>query len=251
MNVSEPSAGNSAPRIGIVAALRWEVRPLLRQASAIRIEIPAPSSGHRTQERYEIYELTIAGHPTLLIVGGVGNENSYSAAQYLARCFPLRGLVSVGFAGGLSSGLEAGDVIAVSKVADVANKQWFPCDAALLPARCHLEGNLVAATEVVCSSEEKRALGAAWQAVAVDMESAGVARAALEAGLPFHALKCVTDSVEQGLAIDFNRCRSEDKDFSLWTVVWQGLTTFQGLGNLVRLAWNSRRAASALAAALQ
>lgn len=251
MNASDPSAGSSDLRfIGIVAALRWEVRSLLRHGSAARVELPSLFPDRRSRTR-EIYELTLGGHRVVLMVGGAGNENSYRAAQYLARSYPLRGLVSVGFAGGLSAGVGAGDVIAASKVADIASKRWFLCDSALLPARCDLQGDLVAANEVVSTAAEKRALGAEWHAVAVDMESAGVAGAALEAGLPFHALKCITDSVEQSLAIDFNRCRSEDKDFSLWAVVWQGLTTFQGVGDLVRLAWNSRRAASALAAALQ
>lgn len=252
MSASEPAIDNSDQRyIGMVAAFAWEVRSLLRQGSAARILTPSEFPDHQHQRQPEIYALTAGGHRVLLTVGGAGNENSYRAAQYLSQHFPLQGLVSVGFAGGLSSGIEAGAVIAINKVADLASQQWFPCVPGLLPARCDMRGDLVAASAVICTSEEKRALGAAWQAVAVDTESAGVARAALEAGLHFGAIKCITDSVEQSLSIDFNRCRREDKDFSLWAVVWQGLTTFQGVGDLFRLAWNSRRAASALAAALQ
>ena len=103
---------------------------------------------------------------------------------------------------------------------------------------------------VVGSPDQKRLLGERWKAIAVDMESAGVAQAASEAGLPFTAVKSITDPVEHRLSIDFSRCRSEDKGYFFWAIAKQSLLTHHGIIDLCSLAWNARRAAIALATAL-
>ena len=154
------------------------------------------------------------------------------------------------FAGGLVEGLNVGDVILANGVADQATSESLACDQNLLPVRSTRRGALLSATSVVATIEEKRRAGEQWQAVAVDMESAGVARAALRAGLPFGALKAITDLAEQSLSIDFDRCRSEDKGFSVWAAVWQGLSSFRAAKDLWRLGRNARQAAGALASAL-
>jgi adenosylhomocysteine nucleosidase len=233
--------------IALIAALPWEVRPLLRRSSS---SAPVGRFGTSQHERSAVRELTLDGSPVLLTVGGAGNDNSYLSAQSLIRSFPLSGLISIGFAGGLVPGIEPGTVLRAEKVIEVATKHDYPCNTEFVHAHHSSCGALVSTNVVVRSSAEKRALGSNWGAIAVDMESAGVARAAMEAGLPFGALKSISDSVEHSLSIDFDRCRREDKDFSLWAVVRQGLTTLDGCGDLFRLAWNSRRAASALATAL-
>lgn len=243
----------AGPWIGMVAAFPWEVRGLLRYGSRARQNRSQqqPYQGPPGNSRFKVHSLILGENPVLLAIGGVGAENSFCAAQYLARNFPLRGLATIGFAGGLASGMKAGEVILGDRVLDEATRERFECDTTLLPGHFHRRGNLLSVNAVIGSSERKRRLGEQWQAVAADMESAGVARAASQAGLPFGAVKAITDPAEQSLSIDFNRCRREDKDFSLWAIVWQGLTTTSGVADLVRLAWNARQAAAALATALQ
>ncbi len=84
----------------------------------------------------------------------------------------------------------------------------------------------------------------------VDMESAGVARAALLGGVPFCAIKSITDSVEQSISIDFERCQREHEKLSGWNIVREGIRSLSGVKDLWRLAGSSRRAAGGLAAAL-
>jgi hypothetical protein len=82
------------------------------------------------------------------------------------------------------------------------------------------------------------------------MESAGVARAALDAGLPFAAVRSITDASSQSFAIDFQRCRSEHGGLSYWKIVWEAFKSPRGIQDLMQLAGNSRRAAGNLALAI-
>src|SRR5262249_22976914 len=130
------------------------------------------------------------------------------------------------------------------------SRERHDCHSPLLPVRFTYRGDILSCKTVVTSSTEKLRLGKTWNAVAVDMESAGVAQAAARKRLPFFALKSITDSAEQSLSIDFNRCRSEDNSFSLWAIARQGLSSSRRAKDLWMLARNSRQAAGNLAAAL-
>ena len=241
MSASRSPDNGSGPRLGIIAAFAWEVRPLLRIGRAQRC-------GHTP---FRVRALGLAEKPMLLVIAGAGAANSFAASQYLTRSFPLSGLASIGFAAGLAPGIAAAEVIRGDSVIDAATGERYECDGNLAKARCDRHGNLLSVNSVIRSSEQKLDLGKKWKALAADMEAAGVARAAREAKLPFCALKAITDSAEQSLSIDFSRCQREDGDISVWAVIRQGLATPHGAAELARLAWNARRAAARLAAALQ
>ncbi len=265
---ASPQPSNaSRPCIGIVAAFRWEISSLMRQASRHtsrnvsynsstphRIDPPHAAANPEPSENKRPdpgrCALLRDGTPVVIAISGAGAGNSFRAAQRLAAEFPLGGLVTLGFAGGLIPGLRAGDVVLADVVIDQDSQERFACSTDLLPVRFNRRGNLLSAGAVIISSEEKFRLGEKWQAVAVDMESAGVARAAAAAGVPFCAVKSITDSADESLSIDFSRCQREDKNFSFWAIACQGLSTLNGARDLWRLARNARRAASSLAAAI-
>ena len=225
-------------RLGLVAAFWWEVRPMLKKQREVR------RLGRR------LYALTLHNAPVVLAISGAGPENACRAAQELVRQFPLRGLVSVGFAGGLSESLQPGELVLADSVIEEKSHERFICDEMLLPIASGQRGGLLSVSDVLHSPDQKRRLGTRWGALAADMESAGVARAARDAELPFGALKSITDSSGESIAIDFQRCRSDDGGLSSWKIVREGLASPQSLLDLWRLAGNSRRAAGTLALAL-
>jgi adenosylhomocysteine nucleosidase len=158
--------------------------------------------------------------------------------------------VSIGFAGGLAESLAPGDIVAADRVADARTGEAFDCSDALWPVENAHVGGLLCATRVIASAVEKRSLGGEWNAVAVDMESAGVARAASEGGVAFAAIKAITDAAGQSISIDFARCQSDDKRFSLRKIMIEGLRTPNGILDLWTLARGARAAARALAVTL-
>ena len=232
------NAPSCAAPVGVVAAFRREVSPLLRMNSGVK------------RLDHNRFSLELKGRSAVMAVSGAGVEHSFRAARELARKFPLQGLISLGFAAGLQNSLAPGALLVAEEVIEESSGERFPCEAALLPSRIACRGALLSVSTVLQSAVQKRQLGQRWNAVAADMESAGVARAAREAGLPFAALKSVTDSSDESIAIDFQRCRSEHGGLVIWRVVWEAVTSLQGLRDLIRLAGASRRAAHNLALGL-
>lgn len=103
--------------------------------------------------------------------------------------------ISVGFCGALDPMLRRGDVVVPESVRDAATGDAWTCDAALALGAGPRGGVLVTVPRVVSDPDARRALAG----VAVDMESAGTARACAEAGVPFAAIRAVTDRAHDAL----------------------------------------------------
>lgn len=224
-------------RLGIVAAFRWEVRALLKQ----RTTRPLGS---------DLYSVSLKKDRAVFTVAGIGAENAYNAARNLIAHYPVSALVTVGCAAGLDGSLAPGDVVVGTEVLDAENGRRLVCQPDFVGTKAGCFGRVLCVSNVIDSALEKQHLGRRWSAIAADMESAGVARAAEEAGLPFAALKAISDSSSEGLGIDFQCCQSEHDGLSYWKLVRHSLTSVSRFLALVRLAGNSRRAAGSLALAL-
>jgi adenosylhomocysteine nucleosidase len=196
------------------------------------------------------FSFNVAGETVKLAVAGVGVENSYKAARDLIERFGVRRIVSIGFAGALTGPLHVGDVVVADRVLDVRTGAKFDCGSEPWPIAGARRGALLCSAEVITAAAEKRALAEKWTALAVDMESAGVAHAAAERGIEFAAVKAITDTSDQSIAIDFARCRSDDKGFSLRKIVAEGIRRPHGIRDLWMLATAARVAARALAVVL-
>ncbi len=118
----------------------------------------------------------------------------------------VRGIVSFGVAGGLNPALRSGDIVIASEIV-TADKRW--ATAAVLTEmlislpvkgrRNVVNGVLVGVEEVVLGQVGKAALRATSGADAVDMESHIAARYAEEHGLPFAALRVISDPAHRAL----------------------------------------------------
>lgn len=137
-------------------------------------------------------------------LSGMGEARAYRAARFLAG----RGvcaLVSFGTAGALAPRLGAGDVMLGTAVLFgqeiiEADPDWPSRLAGKLDGQMRVEkGRILHAEAVVPSPADKSRLFVSTAALAVDMETAGVARAATEHGLPWLAIRAVVDA--QGVSI--------------------------------------------------
>jgi nucleoside phosphorylase len=112
--------------------------------------------------------------------------------------------------------------------------------------RKHETGLLVSQDRVACTIEEKRNL-CRTGASAVEMEAAGVSRAARKAGVPFYCVRVVTDGAAEPFPLDFNRMRDASGRFSRTRIVLaacrQPLRIFP---ELVKLDKTCKRASVAL-----
>ena len=118
-----------------------------------------------------------------------------------------------------------------------------------LPASLNIsEGVLAASNAVLSTAKAKLELGRSAGACAVDMESGAVAEAAARAGIPFLAVRVISDAVEfSPPAVLLNAVRPDGSaDLSrLLPLLLRGVVT---LPVLLRLAKESRAACSTLSA---
>ncbi|WP_175345295.1 hypothetical protein [Bradyrhizobium sp. ORS 375] len=110
----------------------------------------------------------------------------------------IRGLVSLGLAGGLCDEVSLGDVVVASAV--VFNGQCFPtddrwADGVLSEMSSAIYAPIAGADVAVTSAGARRELSRRSGAVAVDMESHSIARWAATNKIPFLAIRVVMDDV--------------------------------------------------------
>ena len=139
------------------------------------------------------------GLPQAAVVhSGVGAARSRAAALRAERV-PAAAVAVAGFCGGVAAGLRAGDVVVANELRE--HERVVACESAALAAALATEGvERVHAGPVACVDHvvrgPERDLLASEGAVAVDMESAWLLRAA--AGRPFVVLRVVLDAPGPG-----------------------------------------------------
>ena len=111
-------------------------------------------------------------------------------------------------------------------------------------------GTLVTVNKVATTPTEKRELAARTGAIAVDMETAGAVRVAQERGIPWLAVRAITDGVNDELPLDFNALANPDGSVNRGRVIRATLAQPHKIPALIRLGQRSSLAANNLAAFL-
>jgi adenosylhomocysteine nucleosidase len=209
-------------KIAIVAALDREVMRLVRRWRM--------SEHEHEGRRYRFFE----NPPVVVVCGGIGAEAARRATEAVIRLYLPSRVWSVGFAGGLDSAMKVGDGFRPCRVVDASDGSAVETDG---------EGTLVSYDSVV-GVEQKRKLGQAYGARAVDMEAAAVARGAQARGVEFAAYKVISDESDFELpAIERFIRNGEFRTlaFMRYTAIRPWLWP-----RVIRLARNSSRASETL-----
>jgi adenosylhomocysteine nucleosidase len=135
----------------------------------------------------------LRGLPVRIGIGGGSAAGASDACQSLIHQ-GVRGLVSFGLAGGLDPSWRPGALIIPRAVID--HDAIFEC-APLVGA--FNAPSILATDQIIVTRDAKSRLFAQSQAVAVDMESGAVARAAAAHNLPFAVLRAIIDPAERDL----------------------------------------------------
>ena len=223
-------------RVGIIAAMPGELKPLVQGWKPLHL----PHGENAWQGNIE-------GAACIAVCAGMGKAAAERACSIAVREAPLNTLVSMGWAGALSCGLQPGDAYVVNEVVDGVSGEVFPTQS---PARV---GNapplkLVTIDHVALAAEKKR-LGLSYQAVLVDMEAATVARFARSQGIPFHCLKAVSDTASEVLP-DFSRYTDTQGQLQLAALLAHVAIRPRYWPCLARIGKNGKKGAYALASAL-
>jgi len=247
----------AGPLLAVVAALRGEVAPLTARL--------APASRRRGRAgTCRFVHGTLDRLPLVVAWTGDGARAADEGLAALLDALPVARLLVVGVAGGLSPALAAGSVVVAERVADDTGEAPAPdfawanlgraaSSSAGSPASgpASWPGLLYSASRIIVSREDKRGLWARLgrpPVATVDLETAAFARAATAHGVPYAALRAVSDTADETLPVDFNRFRDARGGVREWAVAGWALGHPQAIPALVALAGRLRRAAVRLAA---
>src|SRR5215510_12118235 len=160
-----------------------------------------------------VQEARIAAGPGMIVICSSSDPQQLRALLATLDSSTFRGVVSFGVAGGLDPSLKTGDVVVATEVmagdtkflADMALNEEMIASAALKRSRLTrrrrrvVRGGLAGVERVVAASACKAALHSETGAAAVDMESHIAAAYAANAGLPFAALRVISDPAHRAL----------------------------------------------------
>jgi adenosylhomocysteine nucleosidase len=211
-----------------------EVAPLLKK---MRRREPPPGTLNGASRRLAVF----AGDLGVLVIGGIGAKAAGRAARMALELGPVDVLVSAGSAGALRPELKVGQVLRPSTIIDASTKNRFTSQGE--------KGTLVTYGEIL-GPEGKKDAAARFQADAVDMEAAGVARVAQEKGIAFLAIKSISDELDFALP-PMNQFVGADGEFHTRRFVGY-LAVRPWLWRTVgQMARDSQRASIALCEALE
>jgi adenosylhomocysteine nucleosidase len=153
-----------------------------------------------------VQEARIAAGPGMTVVCSSSDPQQLRALLTVFDPSTIRGVISFGVAGGLDPTLKSGDVVVATEVlagdtrwlADLVLNQELIASVALGGRRV-VRGGLAGVEEVAAARSVKAALRSETGAAAVDMESHIAAAYAAEAGLPFAALRVISDPAGRAL----------------------------------------------------
>ena len=171
-----------AMRVGIIAALPGELKPLVKDWKRTATK----TAGVKKWEKSRGDDTWIA------VCAGMGADAVRRAFTEAESDGPLNMVLSVGWAGSLQDGISPATVQIPTTVIDVLTGEQF------LLTKC--ERKLILATTAhVANAAEKIRLRATYHGAIVDMEAAVVARLAEMRGIPLVCIKGVSDAAEANL----------------------------------------------------
>ncbi len=216
------------PRVAILAALPRELAPLVQ-------DWPVNTRSHTDSSTISECDRAIA------VCAGMGQERVTHALELAEGRGPICSIVSVGYAGALHSGYVQGRIYWPAAIIEGASGERFHCDGGT--------GTLLTVDHVV-QREGKPPLAQRWNADLVDMEAAVVAKLARMRGLPFRALKVVSDEAGDRLP-DFHRFMDERGAFREAAFVRHIMFRPWLIPASIRLAHRSAQASQLIATALR
>ena len=195
--------GTDEPTLGVLAAMPEELGTLRERAPR-----------RRTIQGVEVAEVELAGARAVCAVDGVSKVAAAHAADLLLGEAPLAALLVVGTCGGLRRSLTPGPLVHCTTAvqADLAVRDGREvADDAGLRARWSAvaagpAGWFLTADRPVQTPWRRLRLARAFAGPCIaDMETAATAAMAARAGVPWAALRAVTDGAGFGTALAFRK----------------------------------------------
>ena len=194
-------------KIGIICAVEREAAPFLKT-----LEMSAVTE----ESMLKFYHGRACDKEVILVVSGVCKVNAAIAARVLIDTYGVDAIINSGTAGAIAEELEIFDTVISTEVAyhDVANEiltknhpkmdsVFFKADEGLLAVANNLRteapivfGRMVTG-EVFIADEGRERIIRKFNPLSVDMETGAIAHACYVSGVPFIAIRSITDTAKK------------------------------------------------------
>lgn len=205
----------------------------------------------------------------IIVRSGVGQALAYKAAREAVKKFPLRYIISIGFAGGLTPELKISDLILSDNIFFCENEgSLFLFNKVQLSQASRLYnhgnkikkilnknsikykfGNIISINKVASSVKFKEWLGKNYPVMGVEMETASIAKIAEEQKIPFFSLRSVSDEVSHSI-IWTSKFTNENGKINKLGLAFHTLTHPTLIPRAIELKKNASKAAKTLTKAL-
>ncbi len=214
-------------KIGIIAAMPGELKPLVRNVP----KLPVVRKSGISMWQWERGDLEVVA--VCAGMGAAAARRAFTAAEHTGS---LDEVLSIGWAGALTDAAKVGECYIPSEVIDAQTGERFELGSA---------GERCVTTVRVADAAEKRRLAATYGAKLVDMEAATVARLAQMRGIPMRCFKAVSDGVDAELP-DLNQYIDAHGKLRMAGFLAAVATRPRSWGALLQLGRNSAKAATSL-----
>jgi nucleoside phosphorylase len=213
----------------VIAAMEREVHPLVRAWPRAAL-----NDGDRNFFAFENGDRAV-------VISGIGHKNAELAARAAVARYQPATLMSVGLAGALIRSLKAGSVFTPNVVVDAADGMEYRCTS----QGGVIGGGVLVTAGEIAGADAKARLVNDFHALIVDMEAAGVARAAQEMQVSFRCVKAISDEADFAMPPMAKFVDASGNFQSGRFAVWAALRPWHW-ANVAALARNSGKATRAL-----
>jgi nucleoside phosphorylase len=228
--------------IGLIAAMRQEQDALLRTSSDWR-RLPAGLiRGYSNQT---------GGRRLILVTSGMGMKRASISAGNLVENGSVDYLISFGIAGAVENDLAIGDVILIERVCALENGTAGKCvplqnwsALAFQEAEQELQRRgvrLYRGTAV--TTDGSQVFGDQLEGLehpVLEMETMGIAQVAAEKGIPFLAVRAISDGPTAPIPFDLGEMMDKDANLQIGKLFKMVIRRPQVLVGLSRMMKNSR-----------
>ena len=238
--------------LALVFALTEEARGVLKASDWQRVASSAALATYRGQ---------LGGVPVILSISGMGKDRAETTTLEVIKEYHPETIVSLGFAGDLTSDGTAGDIVVAETLMPVAGTtltgESLDTDAALVQASLQVlakqdipsrSGICLTTAHIAANPEDKALLGKANGALAVEMESYWVGLICKKYNVSYLAVRSIIDTVDHQLPSYVVRYAHKVEGKSRWRQALPVLLRPRWIPSLLRLRAASKQAQTSLTA---
>lgn len=238
-------------KVALICAIPQESRPILRQLGCF--------SRVRLGNLF-VWSGASANLQLILAESGMGMDHAAEAAQNIIKFAPPDIVISTGFCGAIRPGLRRGDVILAENILtyDTALRPTSAfCDRTLLErlspsgATTFHRGTFITTSAMVAKSQIAASLDEQIRFPVLEMESNAVAEVCNRSGIPFVAIRVVSDTAEQDPHAVCSKIFAADMKISMIKLLKAIVTAPLITRDLIRLAIDATAAGTSLAQTIE